>query len=497
MPSEIQQILSRWDPSDTWIVITAALAAMACALPGTYLVLRRQSMVGDALTHTVLPGIVAAFLFAHWLKSSGWIESHKNHATHTNAFDSTSYALMFVGAIVTGILTSLLTEWVQKLGRVESSAAIGVVYTTLFAIGLLMIRIAADSVHIDPDCVLYGNIETVFVFTVPDTLAESSLIYRYLGDIQSVHDIPRPALVSGLCLTVNGILLVLFFKELRISAFDPSLATTLGINSHVMHYALMAVTAATAVASFESVGNILVLAMLIVPPATAYLMTDKLTRLILIALIVAAMSAVLGHVSALTLPPLVFGRLGFDTVDDASTSGMMAVASGLLFLLALLFGPQHGIVSKLAQNNLLSLRIACEDILGMLYRLEEQDVTVGKISAHKLAKGSRGATLIWATFAVCWLRLNRKVDIVDSSYCLTELGRESAKRLVRSHRLWESFLAKHFTLPNDHLHGSAERVEHFLDADVMDQLAAELDTPDYDPHGRTIPTQNEANPDYS
>ena len=490
MFSEIQQILSQWEPSDTWIVITAALAAMACALPGTFLVLRRQSMMGDALTHTVLPGIVAAFLFAHWLKVSGWIGSARDTGGHTEAFDSTSYAAMFLGALVIGVLTALLTEWVQKLGRVESSAALGVVYTTLFAIGLLMIRIAADSVHIDPDCVLYGNIETVFVFPAQDELSQSSLFHRILGDIQGLRDIPRPALVSGLCLAVNAVLLIVFFKELRITAFDPALATSLGINSHVMHYALMAVTAATAVASFESVGNILVLAMLIVPPATAHLVTDRLPALILAGLVVAAMSAALGHVSALTLPPLIFGRLGFDTVDDASTSGMMAVACGFLFLMALLFGPRHGIVNKVAQNRLLGLRIACEDILGMLYRFEEQITAEDKISAGDLAVGCRGAAPGLARFAVLWLRLNRKIALDDESYRLTQTGRAAAKRLVRSHRLWESYVAKHFNLPDDHLHESAARVEHFLDAELMDQLAAELDAPNQDPHGRTIPTQN-------
>ncbi|MCA9141979.1 MAG: metal ABC transporter permease [Planctomycetaceae bacterium] len=452
---------ARWDSYDTWTVVTAALAAMACALPGVFLVLRRQSMMGDALAHTTLPGIVVAFLIAHWLEQSGWISS----AT----YDSWRHAAMFIGALLIGVLSAVLTEWVQKLGRVEASAALGVVFTTLFAIGLLLIRLKADQVHIDPDCVLYGIIETTVMDTVPNT------------------NIPRAAVVNGLVLLANSLLVVVFFKELRISAFDSAISTTMGINANVMHYALMAVTAATLVSAFESVGSILVIAMLIAPAATAHLLTDRLDYLIGISLAVAACSAFLGHLMAITLPSVIFTPLGYPEVVDTNTAGMMAVAAGCLFVTAALFGPRYGVVSKLLDQARLTRSIVAEDVLGLLYRLEEES-GVGSLAINQLT--AMIGTTTWPTYlALRGLAASGDVTVRGSVYELTDSGREKAKHLVRAHRLWESYMAKHFDLPADHLHESAALVEHFLGADLREELAAELDDTAEDPHGREIPPE--------
>ena len=313
MFTEIQHGLSAWGSFDTWIVITAALAAMACALPGVFLVLRQQSMMGDALSHTVLPGIVVAFLLSYGLRDAAWLSPSTQLATLP--------LFLFGGAVVLGVVSAMLTEFVQRLGHVESSAALGVVFTSLFAFGLLLIRLKADSVHIDPDCVLYGNVKTV-----------------KLG----VAGIPRATAMVASLLVVNLILVLLFYKELTISAFDPSLATTLGIRARLMHYALMATTAATLVAAFESVGSILVITMLVAPAATASLLTDRLPIRLVVTLAVAFTTALLGHAMALTLPALVFSRLGFPEIKDASTAGMMAVVAGMLFILAMFFAPRHG-----------------------------------------------------------------------------------------------------------------------------------------------------------
>jgi len=456
-------LIDDWFELDTWIVITAALAAMACAIPGSFLVLRRQSMMGDALTHTVLPGIVAAFLLSHYLKSAGWIATDPSDPHQ--AFDATSYTFMFVGAMLTGVLTAVLTEWISRQGRVENSAALGVVYTSLFAVGLLTIRLAADNVHIDPDCVLYGNLESVW--TGPG-------------------EIPRAAWVSGGTLLFNVILVTCFFKELRISTFDPALATSLGINATLIHYALMAVTAATAVAAFESVGNILVIAMLIVPAATAHLLTDRLWLMLVLAALIGAASAAIGHAMALVLPPLLLAPfadqplLSGVPIDslDASTSGMMAATAGGIFILALLLGPRHGIVLRMIYRLRLAIRIAAEDLLGTLYRQDETSPRTGPTVDRK--------SLI-QRFATWRLRRHQLVTGSSGHPVLTEAGRQAARKLIRAHRLWESYMDRHFDVPADHLHETAHRVEHYLDPELRDQLAHELDTPGTDPHGREIP----------
>lgn len=471
MFNELISILARWDRIDTGIVVTGALAGMACALPGCYLVLRRQSMMGDALSHTVLPGVVIAFLASHKLLTAGFISA--------DTYQATMHLGMYVGALIIGVLSALLTEWVQKLGRVEGSAALGVVFTSLFALGLVLLRTSADRVHIDPDCVLYGTIETVVMDTVRPFAAWPRI---------SHWEIPRAALFNGIALLINGVLVLVFFKELRLAAFDPNLATALGINARAVHYLLMALTAATLVAAFESVGSILVIAMLIVPAATANLLSDRLGGLILLSLALAALSALAGHAAALTLPPIVFGRLGHPEVRDASTAGMMAVASGALFGLAVLAAPRHGLLSKLLSRIRLAVRIAGEDLLGALYRWEELQPTPAGIARRDLLQLLESQPLI-ARLALFRLLRAERVCLAAGLYRLTDSGRQRAQSLVRSHRLWESYMARHFQLPFEHLHAAAAQVEHYLSPQLRADLSAELDRPSADPHGREIPSE--------
>lgn len=462
MWTEIWQNLAGWGPLDHAIVITGALAAMACALPGNYLVLRRQSMMGDALSHTALLGIVLAYLGTHAMLEANWITFEQYLWARP--------AAMFVGAVVIGIVSAWLTEGIQELGRVESSAALGVVFTSLFALGLLLIRLAADHVDLDPGCVLYGELET----SIMDTLAGTA--------------IPRAAAINAAVLVVNLVLVLVFYKELEVSAFDPALATTLGINARMMMYALMAVTAATLVAAFQSVGSILVIAMLIVPPATAHLLTDRLPRMVVLSLVIAAASAIVGHAAAISLPGPIFARLGFAGVSDASTSGMMAVACGGFFLLALVFAPQHGLVSRFLAQTFLSLRIVGEDLLGVLFRFEEQHLPIERQrEAMAMVDVISGAGSWWLRLATWQLVWKKLLNFTGGHYELTPAGRELARTLVRSHRLWESYMAKHFTVPDDHLHATAHRVEHYIDPAMQDEIESELAGPSQDPHGRVIP----------
>lgn len=459
--------LQTWTLLDTWIVVIGALAAMACALPGCFLLLRKQSLMGDAISHTSLLGVVGAFFVSHWLVEAKVISPTTEL--------SVRHVAMCVGAIVVGVLSAWLTESLQKLGNVESGAALGVVFTSLFALGLLLIRAFADNVHIDLDCVLYGEIVTAPMETVGKS------------------GVPRAVIVNGFVLLINLLLTILLFKELRLSAFDPALATTLGIPAQTMHYGLMGLTAMTLVAAFESVGSILVIAMLIIPPATAYLLTDRLPRMIGLSLLIGAISAALGHVSALTLPPLISRSIGIADVQDASSAGMMAAAAGFLFVLAMLLGPRYGLAVRVWHRLLLKLRIASEDVLGQLYRMEE---TAPRVIADADSSDVRQRTSwhryitthSWKSRIATWLLMRRGwLTGSHSDARLTDIGREAARTLVRSHRLWESFLAKHFLLGEGRFHESAEQVEHFLDPELLAELDHDLDRPGVDPHGRAIP----------
>lgn len=295
-----------WLPLDTWIVIIGALCAAACALPGCFLVLRQMSMMGDAISHAVLPGLAIGFLLS----------------------GSRTSLVMFVAAVLTGIITAVFTHWVSYFGRVDRGAAMGVVFTTLFAVGLLLIVRAADHVDLDPGCVLYGAIE----LTPLDTALQVTFGEQVIG-------VPRAALVLGGVLLMNIVVIVALFKEFRISSFDSELATTCGIPAAWMHYLLMTLVAVTTVASFEAVGSIIVIAMLVVPAATAHLLTDRLGVMLWISAMFGALAALSGHVGAIVLPPL-FGY------DSTNTAGMMALASGMLFVMTWLFAPRYGLVGK-------------------------------------------------------------------------------------------------------------------------------------------------------
>jgi len=459
MIGETMRLLSDWSTLDTWIVLIAALAAMACALPGVYLLLRRQSMLGDALSHTVLPGIVLAFVASQALHSAGWIDSRSLHAAQ--------HAILFGGALVSGLVTALLTQWVQRRGRVESSAALGVVYTTLFALGLLLLRLLADNVHIDPDCVLFGAVENIVI---------------------SPQERVSVACFTATVLALNLLLVLLFYKELRISTFDPALATSLGIPARWMQLGLVAVTSATLVTAFEIVGSILVVAMLIVPAATARQCTDRLSSMIVMSLAVAAASAVLGHAAALTIPALIFQPLGFDEVRDANTAGMMALAAGVLFLLTALASPRYGWISRAVHQLRLSIRIAAEDLLGRLYRQAEEQPPPQE-PGEIIDRLGQPPIIRW--LAAQGLKRKGYLRRANGDWQLTDRGHQAAAHVVRAHRLWESYLAAHQQeLPDDQLHYSAHRAEHFIDPKLQAELAKELQRPAQDPHGRDIPGDN-------
>ena len=291
---------------DTWIVVIGALAATACALLGNFLVLRKMSMMGDAISHAVLPGLAIAFLVT----------------------EARASLTMFIGAAVVGVLTAVFTQWISRFGKVDEGASMGIVFTTLFAVGLLLIVQAADHVDLDPSCVLYGAIE----------LTPLDVVWRPMLFGQT-FEVPRAALVLGAVTVLNLAFIITFFKELRISSFDPELATTMGIRSNLMHYMLMTLVAVTTVAAFEAVGSIIVIAMLIVPAATAHLLTDRLWMMVALSALFAIASAALGHLSALIVP----GWFGF---ADTSTSGMMAVMAGVLFAVTMLAAPRYGVLTK-------------------------------------------------------------------------------------------------------------------------------------------------------
>ena len=371
---------------------------------------------------------------------------------------------MFAGAAIVGVLTVLLTELARHYGRVDEGASIGVVFTFLFAVGLLMIVQAADRVDLDPGCVLYGALETTIVDQV------------YVLGI----GVPRVVVNLSVVLLLNLVFVVGLYRPLKVSTFDPQLAASQGTNVAALHYLLAAFVAVTAVASFESVGNILVVAMFVVPPAAAWMWTDRLSVMIVLSVAIGVASAFLGHWGAMQVPRW----LGYDF--STNTAGMMAVAAGGLLMFAVFFAPRKGIVSRGIRSLKLATQIVSEDVLARLYRAEQN-------GARSLAIASLHASLhvpnLRARFVFYWLQWRGLVARSAGELSLADAGRRQAQNIVRSHRLWEQYLASEAGLPEQILHDGAELLEHFTNRTLRERLLQEMDAPDVDPHGQPIPPE--------
>ncbi|MCP3982316.1 MAG: hypothetical protein GY716_23690 [bacterium] len=332
------------------ILLVGSVVASSCALVGTFLVLRRMALLGDAISHAVLPGIVIAFLLT----------------------GTRSPLPMVLGAGALGVITVLLVELFHRTHRLKEDASIGVVFPALFSIGVILISRYASAVDLDLDCVLYGEI------------AYAPLDLLFFGE-RSFG--PKALWVNGAILAVNILLVGLLYKELKVTTFDPQLAAALGFSPVLMHYVLMSSVSITVVGAFESVGAILVLAMLVVPPAAAYLLTERLGVMLALGVVIGILSAIGGY--------------GLASWLDASIVGGMTVVAGSIFLLSFLFSHRHGVLARVLTQRRLALATA-EQLL--LLHLKQGDPGVAR-------------PLISRRFAWSTRRLNRIADrLVDRGW---------------------------------------------------------------------------------
>ncbi len=428
-------MITNLSSDELWVIATSTVCAIACAIPGVFLMLKRASLLGDAISHAILPGLAVAFMLS----------------------GSRNPIIMMFGALVAGLLTSSVATSLKTVRVIKEDAALGIVFTSFFALGVILISWVARQVDLDPGCVLYGLVE----FSPFETLQVLSL------------NLPRSFVVLLLIALMNATLVTIFFKELTISTFDHQLASTLGFRPRLVDYVLMVMVTITIVASFEAVGSILVVSMLITPAATAYLLSTRLSHIILLATLVGLCSAVGGYAGALSM--------------NTSVAGMMSVTAASFFAAALLFSPTDGVIKKRLSSLTLRYRIYRDDILGLLFRWHE---VVGQDRRNPLTSADIMSALGSSPLVKLALRsLRRNGEIVSShegALHLSERGLVEATAVVRSHRLWEAYLAKHLGLPKDHLHEPSERTEHFIGRALARELQEDLST-SKDPHGRSIP----------
>ncbi|WP_299095874.1 metal ABC transporter permease [Winogradskyella sp.] len=348
------------------IQLIASLVAIACAIPGTFLVLRKMAMISDAISHSILPGIVIGFFISHDLNSP----------------------LLILFAALTGIITVVIVEYIQKTGLVKEDTAIGLVFPILFSIGVILIAKNANDVHIDTDAVLLGEL----AFAPFDRL------------IVGGTDIgPKSLWIIGTILLVTVTLLITFFKELKLSTFDKGLAASLGFSPAIIHYGLMSVSSVTTVGAFDAVGAILVVALMIAPAAAAYLLTTDLKKMLALAIGFGVLSAVLGYWVAHWL--------------DASIAGSITTVLGLVFLMVYLFAPSKGIIAVMYREKQQRTEVS---LLTFLLHLKNHDDLserhVKHLNEHINWQKVRSKTVLDLA------QKNNMIVIKDNIVSLTEKG---------------------------------------------------------------------------
>ena len=348
------------------IQLIASLVAIACAIPGTFLVLRKMAMISDAISHSILPGIVIGFFITQDLNSP----------------------ILILLAALTGIITVILVEYIQKTGLVKEDTAIGLVFPTMFSIGVILIAKNANDVHLDIDAVLLGEL----AFSPFDRLLINGTDFG-----------PKSLWIIGSILLLTIGLLFSFFKELKVSTFDAGLAASLGFPPVAIHYGLMTVSSVTTVGAFDAVGAILVVALMIAPAASAYLLTNNLKRMLIYAIVFGVFSAISGYWLAHWL--------------DASIAGSITTMLGLLFLFIYFFAPNKGILAVMFREKQQRTEVS---LLTFLLHLknhnEEEERHVNHLNEHINWQKVRSKTVLNLALK------NNMIEIENSIVSLTEKG---------------------------------------------------------------------------
>lgn len=401
----------------------SAMVGVMCGVLGCFIVLRNMSLIGDALSHAILPGVVVGFLVA-------------------------GYSLLgfFTGSVIAGLLAAILITWIQRNVKTQEDAAIGIVFTSMFAAGVMGISwlTRQEGVHLDLKDFLFGNVLGI-----------------------SNQDIWLTLSVMVFTL----ICVVAFYRFFFITTFESVVASTIGISVSTMHYFLMLLLSFAVVASLQSVGVILVVAMLITPASTAYLLTSRLNVMVVLAGLTGLLSTTLGLVIAI--------------VWETTPGPAMTITATGLYLLAVLFSPSRGLVSRYVKRRKKRRNILQEDILKQAVRLHELHLLSLKNIGEKLGvKESVLMPTVKSLGRLGYLKLE------NGRISLTDQGIERGYSLIRAHRLWETYLVKEMGLSEDQIHENAEKYEHILTESLVEEVASSLGNPHLDPHGSPIPEKN-------
>lgn len=419
------------DPSLRYALAGSILLGISCGLLGSFIVVRKLALMGDALSHAVLPGVALGFLWS----------MTKNPAA------------IFVGATLAGLAGALCVNLIKQTTKIKEDAALGIVLASFFAVGISMMTMIQR--------LPTGNKSGLDKFLFGQAAAISAA------------DVKLMSVVT----VVTVLAVVLLYRGFLATSFDPGFATALGFPTALLHHGLMLLLAFSIVIALQAVGVVLVSAMLVTPAAAAYLLTDRMHRMLVLAAIFGMFAGVLGAFLSF---------LG----SSLPTGPFMVLAASAVFGGAFLFGPRHGVIARWWRHRSQTDRVQRENTLKAIYHvLEARSFDGEAIPVSELAQ-RRGDTLDDVARQAETLRAHGLATLNDTrdSIYLTPHGWQRACEIVRNHRLWELYLTNAAHIAADHVHEDAEKIEHILGEDVVRQIERRLGPAREDPHGRLIPS---------
>jgi manganese/iron transport system permease protein/iron/zinc/copper transport system permease protein len=405
-------------------LIVGTLVATVCSVIGCFIVLRGMSFLADAIAHSMLAGVIAGYLL---IKIISGKEAH--------------LGAMLIGAILAGIATVAMVGFVTRFSRIKQDTAIGIMYTGIFALGAFAISLKSVGQYINID------------------------IYHYIvGSVLSVPDeeLWLLAIVASIVLSV----VLLFYRPLQITSFDPIMAASLGVPVLAVEYLLTACTSLVVVSGVQIAGVILVVALIITPAATAYLLSDRLDRMILLSVLFGVVGYWLGFF--------------FATLTGGAPGASVVVTMTFLFLLTLTFAPRYGLLADWIRKSSAIPQEVMEDVLGAVLRAPGMSVPITEIEQKVTTRNME------IRRAITMLSRQDLVEVENGNVRLTDDGQVEANRLVRAHRLWETYLEQ-TGVPQTEVHEKAHKLEHISDRSIVEYLDDRLGHPLTDPHGSKIP----------
>lgn len=416
------------DANVRYVVSGIILLAASTAAIGCFAFIRKQSLIGDAVSHAVLPGICLAFIL----------------------FDTKNPLVLLAGAAVTGWLSTLSIDYIVDKSRIKSDTAIGLVLSVFFGFGILLLTMIQHS----------GN------------ASQSGLDHYLFGRAASL--IGTDVWILGSVAVILLTLLFVFFKPFRLISFDENYAESIGVPVKLYEVILSALMVFAIAVGIQAVGVVLMAAMLIAPAAAARYWTNELNYMILFAVLFSVISGIFGTYISYTAPKM-------------PTGPWIIVCMSIIAFLSILFAPKRGVFTKYIKSRNRQDKVLLENILKCFYHLAEAD---GNYEAYRSVNEIQARRQFNASALTAGLKKLVRKDLLEKDFdgwMLTEEGKKEGIRLARIHRLWELYLSKFLKMPEDHVHAGADVIEHFITPEMEAMLLEELGNPTVDPHNREIP----------